>query len=366
MGYMPSITVVRRREASLWGPLPIALIALTVSMTISELLLMANGAPFLRGLTLLWEGGFGYGYALEDTVIKAVPIYLCSLGVAVCFRMQVWNIGAEGQFALGAVGATWAALTFPAWPAWLLSPTMFAAAAVAGGLWGLGPALLRVRLGVNEIIVTLMGNYIAVLLLDWLVYGPWKDPVSFGFPMTAQFSEAALVGTLPGTRIHWGVALCVAVSAALWVFLRRTRLGYELKASGEGRRPALYAHMPYAGLVMLVMALCGALAAWAGCLEASATVGRLQPSIMAGYGYTAVVVAWLARLRIGAIAGYAILLAGLRVGVENLQLELQIPAAFGGILEGSLLLTVLAGQFFERYRLQWGRRRAGTAARGDA
>ncbi|QJT08943.1 ABC transporter permease [Oceanidesulfovibrio marinus] len=348
---MLGFKAVRRREPLAWGTLPVFLAALALCLAVSELLLVSQGKPLFSGLFLLWDGGFAHFYSLEDTIIKGMPIFLCSLGVAVSFRMQIWNIGAEGQFAMGAIGATWAALTFPGLPSWALIPLMMLCAAVTGGIWALGPAILRVRYGVNEIIVTLMGNYIAILVLDYLVYGPWKDPVSFGFPMTEQFSPAATIGTIPGTRIHWGIAICIAVSVVLWVFLRRTRLGYELKASGEGVKPALYAHMPYAGLVMLVMALCGILAGWAGCLEASATVGRLQPSMMVGYGYTAVVVAWLARLRISSIAFYSFLLAGLRVGVENLQLELQVPAAFGGILEGALLLTVLAGQFFERYRI---------------
>lgn len=342
---------VRRREPLAWGSIPVFLGALALCLAVSELLLLLQGKPLFQGLYHLWDGGFAHGYSLEDTVIKAMPIYLCALGVAVSFRMQIWNIGAEGQFAMGAIGATWAALNFSGLPAWILLPLMLASAAVTGGLWALVPAVLRVRYGVNEIIVTLMGNYIAILVLDFLVYGPWKDPISFGFPMTPEFTDAAIIGSLPGTRIHWGIAVCLGVSVLLWVFLRRTRLGYELKASGEGVKPALYAHMPYAGLVMLVMTLCGILAGWAGALEASATVNRLQPSIMVGYGYTAVVVAWLARLRISSIAFYSFLLAGLRVGVENLQLELQVPAAFGGILEGSLLLTVLAGQFFEKYKL---------------
>jgi simple sugar transport system permease protein len=153
-------------------------------------------------------------------------------------------------------------------------------------------------------------------------------------------------------RIHWGILLCAAVGLALAVFLKRTRTGFEIMAGGAGARAARYAHMPYGFLVGLVMVLCGVASGWAGSLEVSATLGRLQPSIMAGYGYTAIVVAWLARLRITHIAFYAFLLAGFRVGVENLQLELQVPHAFGGIMEGLILLSVLAGQFFQNYRFR--------------
>jgi simple sugar transport system permease protein len=250
------------------------------------------------------------------------------------------------------VGATWAALTFSALPMVLLLPLMFICGGIAGGLWALVPGLLKARLQLNEIISTLMLNYIGILLLEYLVYGPWKDPASFGFPMTEQFPAAAVIPRIPGTKLHWGLAVCLLAGAAVWIWLTRTRLGYELRASGSGPRASRYARMPYGFLVCLVMAICGALAGWAGLVETSASAGRLQPSIMAGYGYTAIVVAWLARLNPLTIAVAAFLLAGLRVGVENIQLMHQVPAAFGDIMEGLILLSVLAGQFFTTYKVR--------------
>ncbi len=345
--------VVKRQEPLQWGSFFIFAVALVVSLGVSCALLAVHGKPPLKALAVLWSGGFGGPFALEDTLLKSIPIFLCSLGVAVSFRMQVWNIGAEGQFALGAVGATWAVLAFPGLPMWAMMPVMFLCAAVAGGLWAAVPAVLRLRFGMNEIISTLMFNYIGILFLQFLVYGVWKDPTSFGFPMTPIFPKAAIIGPIaPATlgRVHWGLAVCVGVAVLLAVFLKRTRLGFELLAGGENPRAARYARMPYNLLVLLVMSLCGALAGFAGCIETSATVNRLQPSIMVGYGYTAIVVAWLSRLRVSSIACFAFLLAGLRVGVEHLQLDLQVPAAFGGILEGMILLSVLAGQFFDHYR----------------
>jgi ABC-type uncharacterized transport system permease subunit len=274
------------------------------------------------------------------------------LGVAVAFRLKVWNIGAEGQFALGAVGATWVALMFPGWPKFILLPAMICMAMVAGGAWGFIPALLRQRFRTNEIIVTLMLNYIAILFLQYLVYGVWKDPTSYGFPMTPSFSDNAIVGKIGSSTINWGLAHCVVLGILVWGFFKYTRIGFELRAAGDSVRAAKYAGLPYDRLVMLVMIISGALAGWAGFLEASATVNRLQPSIMVGYGYTAIVVAWLARLNPLSIGIASILLAGLRVGVENLQLDLQVPAAFGGILEGLILLTVLAGGLFTNYRFE--------------
>ncbi|WP_147821323.1 ABC transporter permease [Salidesulfovibrio onnuriiensis] len=342
----------KRDEPWKWGALVIFLGALLISLLVSALLLEGQGKSALNGLFILWDGSFGHGWAWEGALLKSVPIFLCSLGVAVTFRMQIWNIGAEGQFALGAIGATWMALTFPNLHWALLMPLMFGMAFLLGGLWASIPAALKLKLKVNEIISTLMLNYIAILLLDYLVFGIWKDPASYGFPMTPEFSHNAVIGGIAGSRVHWGVLLCVAVGVAFWAFMRYTRLGYELKASGQGPRVARYAGMPYGFLVMFVMCMSGGLAGWAGCVEAAATTGRLQPSLMVGYGYTAIVVAWLARLEPLNIAFASFLLAALRVGVENLQLELQIPAAFGEIMEGMILLSVLAGQFFLTYKLE--------------
>lgn len=336
------------------GSCLVLLVALVLSLLLSALVLSLGGTSPVKGMSVLLQGAFGTRWALEDSVLKAIPIFLCSLGVAVAFRLKIWNIGAEGQFALGAIGATWVALSFPGWPKYVLLPAMTCMAMIGGGLWGLIPAFLRQYLKTNEIIVTLMMNYIAILILDYLVYGVWKDPTSFGFPMTKMFSPQAIVGKIGTSTINWGLAHCLILGLVFWAFFRFTRVGFEIKASGDNVRAARYAGMPYDRLVFLVMALSGALAGWAGFLEASATVNRLQPSIMVGYGYTAIVVAWLARLHPLSIGIASILLAGLRVGVESLQLDLQVPAAFGGIIEGLILLMVLAGGLFSQYRIVFG------------
>ena len=353
---MREFCIVRRQEPLGWGSCLVFFAAVALALTVGGLLLALQGKPALNGLWLLIESAFGSTFALEDCLIKAVPIFLCATGVGLTFRLQIWNIGAEGQFALGAIGATWAALTFPHWPWFGLLPTMLLCASLAGAFWGLIPAVLRIKLRANEIIVSLMLNYVGILILDYLVYGIWKDPGSFGFPMTSEFVPAALVGRIPGTRLNWGIALCLVVGVMISVFLRYTRLGYELRACGENVRTARYARMPYSLLVGVVMAVSGALAGWAGFLESSAILGRLQPTIMSGYGYTAIVVAWLANLRPMLVALASFLLAGLRVGMETLQLDLQVPAAFGSIMEGCILLSVLAGGFFSRYHLRMRRK----------
>jgi ABC-type uncharacterized transport system permease subunit len=351
---MSPIRIVKRQEPLGWSSFFVLLAAILISLVLSGLILYIRGTPPLEGIYILFKGAFGSRYAFEDSLIKATPIFLCSLGVAVAFRLRVWNIGAEGQFALGAVGATWVALMLPDAPSYLVLPGMVIMAAIFGGFWGFIPAVLRQKLKTNEIIVTLMMNYIAILILDYLVYGAWKDPASFGFPMTPEFTGVAIVGKIGSSNFSWGLVHCVILGLTFWVFMSYTRIGFEIKASGDNVRAARYAGIPYDRLVMIVMAISGALAGWAGFLEASSTVNRLQPSIMAGYGYTAIVVAWLARLNPLYIGIAAFMLAGLRVGVEGLQLDLQVPAAFGGIIEGLILLTVLAGGLFSHYKIVFG------------
>lgn len=354
------LTLHKREEALGRGAPVVYLCALALSLCVCALMLALAGKPALGGLAVLFRGAFGQTHALLDALLKAIPIFLCSLGVALSFRMQIWNIGAEGQFALGAVGATWAALTFGGQPAVVLMPLMLLSALILGALWGLIPAWLRLRLGVNEIISSLMLNYVGILVLEYLVFGAWKDPLSFGFPMSPEFPPAAQLSRIwPGVlgKLHWGLLACPIAGVAYSVFLNRTRLGFELAACGEGERVARYARLPYGFLVLLVMGLGGALAGLAGSIETSATLGRLQPTLMVGYGYTAIVVAWLARLKPWPIAFTAFLLAALRVGVEAMQLELQIPAAFGQIMEGAILLCVLAGQFFLTYSVSLKRAR---------
>jgi general nucleoside transport system permease protein len=349
---MISVRVHKRLDPPGWGSFVVVLAAVALALGLSALFLTVQGKPAFHGMVLLLESAFLSSWAIEDCLIKAMPIFLCSLGIGIAFRLQVWNIGAEGQYALGALGATWVALNVPDLPWYHLLPAMLLAASLAGGLWGLLPAILKIRLRANEIIVTLMLNYIGILVLEYLVYGPWKDPTSFGFPVTREFSAGATIGHIGSTRLHWGILLCVAAGLAVWVFLRFTRVGFELKASGENPRAARYAGIRYNRLVVLAMVLGGMMSGCAAFLEASANLNRLQPSIMAGYGYTAIVVAWLAKLNPLAIGIASFLLAGLRVGLETLQLDLQVPAAFGQIMEGSILLSVLAGSFFSRYRFR--------------
>ena len=347
---MDGFRVVRRQEPLRWAGFVVLPVALLIAMAFCSLLLILQEKSPVQAAVVLFQGGFGSVYAFQDTLLKAIPLFLCSLGVSVAFRMRVWNIGAEGQFALGGVGATWAVLMWPDLPMPLMLAAMLLCAGVAGGIWGLIPGFLRVRFGLNEIISTLMMNYIGIEFMRYLVYGPWKDPGSMGFPMTALFPDNALFPFLY-ENVHAGILVCVLAAVVLAVFLQRTRLGFEISAAGENPRAAMYAHIPYGFLLIFVLSLSGCLAGLAGCVEVSATFNRLQPSFCTGYGYTAIVVAWLSRLRISSIVLFSIFIAGIMVGTDNLQVDMQVPAAFGGIMEGLVLLCVIAGQFFSSYRV---------------
>ncbi len=347
---------IRKRQTPLrFGTALVMPPALLFAFTVAGLLLLLQDKDPVQAFVYLFQGGFWGRFPIEDTLVKTIPLFLCSLGVSIAFRMQIWNIGAEGQFALGGIGATAAVLLFPNLPGILLIPLVLLFAALAGGFWGFVPGILKLKFGLNEIISTLMLNYIGIEFLRYLVYGPWKHASSMGFPMTMPFPDAATLDSVWG-RVHEGIWVCLIAAIVLAFFLNKTRLGFEIKTAGENPRAARYARMPYGFLLVFVLALSGAFAGLAGGVEVSATFQRLQPTFCTGYGYTAIVVAWLSRLKITNIAFFAFFLAGIRVGVENMQLEMQVPAAFGGILEGLILLTVLAAQFFYTYRLEWVRK----------
>lgn len=335
------------------GSCCIWIFSVALTLLLGGAFLAVQGKPFWGALSALVSGGFLSGFSIESTVIKAIPLFLCALGVSIAFRMKIWNIGAEGQFALGAIGATAVVLYVPGLPAFAVLPAMCVAALACGALWSLIPAVLKNVLNINEIITTLMFNYIAISVLEYFVFGPWRDPSGFGFPVTRAFPDEGIFSMIwPEMlgRVHTGLLLCLAAGIGAHIFMHVSRTGFEIAACGENAAAARYARMPYKRLVLLVMALCGAFSGLAGCVEVS-TTGSLQKSLLVGYGYTAIVVAWLARLNIGAIAVSSLLVAGLRVGAEDLQVVYQVPERFAGVLEGMLLLIVLAGQFFYRYRI---------------
>ena len=329
-------------------PVVSILLALVVGGVI---VLLAGQNPFAVYGAML-DGAFGSGSGLAETLVKTTPLLLTGLGVAVAFRMRLWNIGGEGQLYFGAIFATWVALFgLPNANGWLLVPAMVVAGLLGGAFWGLIPGALRAYLGANETITTLMLNYVAILFSEWLVHGPWKDPQAFGFPGTPSFPDAAWLPNWGTTRVHLGLLFGLVAAAVLWLILRRTRWGYEIGVMGESDRAARYAGMPTKRTILLVMALSGALCGLAGMSEVAGIGHQLQRNLSPGYGYTAIIVAWVGRLHPLGIAVVAFLLAGVLVGGDQIQMSMGLPAAIAPMLQGIILFFLLGGELLTRYRL---------------
>jgi len=356
------LIIEKRPEPSRLTAFLVPIVSVILALLAGAVLLALAGANPLQTYKAMAIGAFGGKYNVSETMVKAIPLMLCGLGVSDAFRMLFWNIGAEGQLAVGGIAASGVALFWAdRIPNLLLLPAMVVAGFLGGALWGLIPALLKAYLRVNEIITSLMMNYIAILWVEHLFYGPWKDPQGYGFPGTAQFPEAAWLPRLPGTRFHLGLALAVVAALFIWVVLRRTKWGYEIRVIGENPRAANYAGINIIRNIILVMVLSGGLAGLAGMSEVAGISHRLQKGLTVGYGYTAIIVAWLGKLNPWGVLVVAILLAGLLVGGDQIQITMQLPAAVALVLQGAILFFVLGGDLFTKYRirLEW---RTGSAA----
>lgn len=347
---VPGIRLEKRLEASKAAPFLVPVLSIFLALFTGALFFWFSGKDPVDVYLSMYRGAFGSAYGLSETVVKAIPLSLCGLGVAMAFRMQLWNIGGEGQFYLGAMAASWVALFHPQLPAYVMLPAMAAAGFAAGGLWGLIPAVPRACQGVNETITTLMLNYVGIYMVDYLVHGPWRDPGGFNFPLTAQFVRAAVLPTFGHTRVHAGLLFAIAACLAIFLVLRSTRWGYEIKVIGESPDAARYAGISLERNILLVMLVSGGLCGLAGMAEVSGIAGRLQEGLSPGYGYTAIIVAWLSRLNPFALLAVAFLFGGLQVGGYAVQVS-GVPSSTVSMLQGLLLFFVLGGEIFNRYRL---------------
>jgi ABC-type uncharacterized transport system permease subunit len=298
---------------------------------------------------------FGSAYGLKETVTKAIPLILIGIGLTLAFRARFWNIGAESQLLLGAMAATWVGLTWGKLPAVVLLPGMFLAGFIAGAAWGLVPALLKARFAVNEVISTLMLNYVAAELLTLLITGPWRGASQRGFPYTESLAAAARLPLIPGTRIHYiTLAIALVAAALLYLAIYSTKFGYELRVIGENPEAARYAGIGILRTTVVLMILSGGLAGLAGVGEAAGIHHRLTyPGVVsAGYGFTAIIVAWLAKLNpLGAVVS-GLLFAGILVGGDAIQISLGLPAATVQVFNGVLLFFLIMGDFFLTRRLR--------------
>jgi len=274
--------------------------ALVAALLAISLVFLMCGVNPLYAIGEIFEGSFGSVYGFKETVTKAIPLILIGGGLTLVFRAKFWNIGAEGQLLMGALMGTWVGL---AWgevlPVFLLIPLMFAAGFVGGALCGLIPAILKIKFSINEVISTLMLNYICAEFITMLIVGPWKGKTRFGFPGTDNLPEAAMLGVIPGSRIHYATLILAIISVViLTVVVYRTRFGYEVRVIGENPEAGRYAGIDFFKTSLMIMAISGGLAGFAGVGEVAGIHQYLgyPASVSSGYGFTAIIVAWLAKL----------------------------------------------------------------------
>jgi len=294
-------------------------------------------------------------YGVAELLLKATPLMMIATGLAIGYRANVWNIGAEGQLTLGALAGGGLALFVgdADWPAAILLPAMFITGAVAGMAWAGIPAWLRTRFNANEILTSLMLVYVATLLLSWLVHGPWRDPEGYNFPQSKLFTDNALLPNLvPDTRLNVGFLLALVIVALAWLFVRRHIVGFEMRVAGLAPAAANYAGISARRNIWLGMLAGGACAGLAGVGEAAGPIGQLLPSMSPGYGFAAIIVAFVGRLHPLGIALASMLMSLLYLGGESAQMNLALPSAVTGLFQGSLLFLLLAADVFVNYRLR--------------
>ena len=343
----------RPEPSRLWS-LASPLLALLLTVAIGVLLFAALGKDPLRGLQVFFWEPVKSGYALGELMVKATPLLIIALGLSVCFRSNVWNIGAEGQFVIGAIFAGGVALTAgKGTGGWIVLAVLLAG--VLGGMcWAAITALLRDRFNANEILVSLMLVYVAIQLLNYLVYGPWKDPGGYNFPQSKTFESVTKIPRLmEGSRVHVGLILALAGAAALWIYLFRTRAGFAQQVGGLAPAAARYAGFSSRKALWLALLVSGGAAGLAGALEVAGPIGQLTPYVPAGYGFAAIIVAFVGRLHPVGMVFSAILMSMFYIGGELAQSRLGLPKSITGVFQGLLLFALLACDTLIAYRIRW-------------
>lgn len=329
----------------------VPLISTVVALIICAIFIAMDGMNPILVYGKMLQGAFGSSFGISETLVKATPLLLCGLGVAIAYRISIWNIGAEGQFLLGAIGATAITIYFPQLPSPVYLPLMVIAGMVSGALWGLLTAIPRTYFQVNELITSLMLNYVALLLLDYFVFGPWRDPEGFNFPGTPIFAPSQLLATIGNTRLHIGIFFAIVAVILFALFILKTRWGYELRLLGANPSAAKYAGIRMNKHILIVMMISGGLAGLAGMIEVSGVAGRLMYGISPGYGYTAIIVAWLAKLNPWAMMISSIFIGGLIVGGYSVQ-TIGLPSSMSLMLQGAILFCLIGGEMLSKFRLK--------------
>ena len=335
------------------------LLALALTVLIGVLLFILLGKDPLRGLQVFFIEPVKNLYQISELTVKATPLILIALGLAVCYRSNVWNIGAEGQFVVGALAAGWVAMQAGPDTAWLgrwIVVFVLLAGVLGGMLWAGIVALLRDRFNANEILDSLMLVYVAEMVLSYLVYGPWKDPKGYNFPQTITFlAETRIPKLVPNLRAHIGVLIAALAVGAFWIFLFRTYRGFALQVGGLAPDAARYAGFSSRQAVWTALLISGGMAGLAGGLEAAGPLGQLSPYVPAGYGFAAIIVAYVGRLHPVGIIFSGLLMSLFYIGGELAQSRLGLPKSLTGVFQGLLLFTLLACDTLIHYRVRWQR-----------
>jgi len=327
------------------------LLAVVLMLLCGLVLFSVLGKSPLEGFKVFFRNPLKDAYGVSELFLKATPLMLCAVGVSVGFRANIWNIGGEGQLLIGALAGGWVALHFGNSPSPLLLPSMILAGALGGMRWASIPAFLRTRFNANELLTSLMLVYIAQLVVSWLVHGPWKDPDGFNFPQTKQFEAQALLPILKeGTRLN--AAFLVAIGALIvgWVFMNRSFLGYQMKVAGQAENASRYAGFSAKRTIWFGMLAGGAMAGIAGLSEVAGPMGQITEPISPGYGFAAMIVAYLGRLNPIGIFFSSLLMALLYLGGEQAQQYLNLPSSISNVFQGLLLFFLLGSDVFVYFR----------------
>ncbi len=341
------------------------LLAALAMLVTGSLMFLFLGHDPLQAFHVYFIKPASTAYGIGELLLKATPLTLCGVGLALGFRASVFNIGADGQLTMGAIAGGCVALFFRDVEAWWLLPAMLAAGALAGMVWAAIPALLRTRFNTNEILTSLMLVYVAHLFIGYLVHGPLRDPEGFNFPQSRMFHDAALLPLLAqGLRTNAALLLALLSVAGAWFFVSRTFAGYRMQVSGQAPQAAAYAGFSEKKNVWLAFLISGALAGIAGVGEVAGPIGQLQPSVSPGYGFAAIIVAYVGRLHPLGVLLSSLLMSLLYIGGESAQMEMQLPSAITGLFQGLLLFYLLMADLFIHYRFKPAARAAGNAAAG--
>ncbi len=340
------------------------IMALGLNLVAGTILFYLLGYPPLQSLYAFFISPVSDLYGICELTVKAAPLAIIAIGLAMGFRANVWNIGAEGQLTIGALTGSVLVIYFPTSDNMLMLPTMLVLGVIGGMAWASIPAFLKTRFNTNEILTSLLLVYVATLLLSTLVHGPWRDPAGYGFPESVLFPDVATLPVLvPGTRLHVGTIFALLIIAAAWVLISRTLIGFQIRVSGIAPPAARYTGISSNRMIWMVLLTAGGLAGLAGIVEVSGLIGQVQPIISPGYGFTAIIVAFLGRLHPIGILFASLVLALSYLGGESVQIKLGLPLGIAGVFQGMLLFFLLSCDLLINYRIEFKRTGSRSSAR---